>query len=99
MQALIFILIKENMLNPLSTIMLVQTNELLLYWQLFGFFKNNFESLIGMLGCLIGPFSIRAKLVIISSGNGSSKNRAEHSEDCRYEVYSSIYYHIKNSLF
>lgn len=38
MQALIFILIKENMLNPLSTIMLVQTNELLLYLQLFGVF-------------------------------------------------------------
>lgn len=46
--------------------------------------------LSGMIGFLIGPFSISAKLVIISSGNVSSNNRAEHSEDCRYEKMNIV---------
>lgn len=58
-----------------------------------------FELLIGMIGCMIGPFSISPNLVIISSGNVSSNDRARHSEDCRYEVYFNILYHVKNELF
>lgn len=62
-------------------------------------FNDIFDSFIGMVGCLIGPFSISANLVIISRGNVSSNDRARHSEDCRYEVYLSISYHAKKNCF